>query len=378
MNSPAWLLVILWLVWDTFRQSLASRIFWLMLAVSGVCIVFCLSTSVEGLPHKPVGEVPERIPKEEAKRHGPAEIAKSGVDVPDGEVSFLFGAVRVPWVKYHEDAVRWLQLVLAGFIADTLGLLLALIWTAAFLPTFLEPSSISVLLAKPVPRWSLLAGKYVGVLAFVTFQALVFVLGTWLALGVRTGTWAPHYLWCVPVLVIHFAVFFSFSCMLAVWTRSTVVCILGSLLFWFVCWGVNYGRHHALAETQAPRAEVMRANQAAAALGASTPTGSLGDAGRVAAGLGVAKMQEPPAPAPVTRRVSTALELGYWVLPKPVDVGILLGELLGAEDHVTPVPEYRAVKERGSLHLDWSVLASCLFALVMLGVAGYEFVKADY
>src|SRR4051794_38331010 len=96
MNSPAWLLVICWLIWDTFRQSLASRIFWLMLGVSGLCVVFCLSTSVENLPHRPTGEVGERIPKDEANKTDPFELSKSGVDVADGEITFLFGSVRVP------------------------------------------------------------------------------------------------------------------------------------------------------------------------------------------------------------------------------------------------------------------------------------------
>ena len=55
-------------------------------------------------------------------------------------------------------------------MADTLGLMLTLIWTAGFLPSFLEGRNICVLLAKPAPRWVLLVGKYVGVLAFVLFQ----------------------------------------------------------------------------------------------------------------------------------------------------------------------------------------------------------------
>jgi hypothetical protein len=272
----------------------------------------------------------------------------------------------VPWAKYHEDATGWLQLVLADFVAGTLGLLLTLIWTGAFLPAFLDPASVSVLLAKPVPRWSLLAGKYVGVLAFVTFQVAVFVIGTWLALAARTGDWSLRYLWCIPLLVIHFAVFFSFSCMLAVWTRSTIVCIFGTLLFWAVCTGINYGRHQTLAETP------LAPKQSAAVLGLTTPTGTLADAPRAATAARVAQMEEPP------RRLSLALEVGYWVLPKPIDVGILEGRLLGADEHVAPVPQYRTVKERGRLHLDLSLLASCLFAVVMLGVAGYEFVKADY
>ena len=41
---------------------------------------------------------------------------------------------------------------LAGVVADTAGVLLALLWTAGFLPTFLEPAAVTVLLAKPAPR----------------------------------------------------------------------------------------------------------------------------------------------------------------------------------------------------------------------------------
>lgn len=98
-----------------------------------------------------------------------------------------------------------------------------------------------MLLAKPLPRWSLLAGKFVGVLTFVGCQSVLFVGGTWLAL--RTGVWDTTYFLCVPVLLIHFAIFFSFSMLLAVTTRSTVACVFGSVVFWLLCWGMNYGRH---------------------------------------------------------------------------------------------------------------------------------------
>ena len=72
-----------------------------------------------------------------------------------------------PVSRERSDAVHFLELLLAGGIAGTLGLLLALVWTAGFVPTFLEPSAASVLLAKPVARWQLLLGKYLGVLTFV-------------------------------------------------------------------------------------------------------------------------------------------------------------------------------------------------------------------
>ncbi|MBY0229781.1 MAG: ABC transporter permease [Gemmataceae bacterium] len=327
MNAPAAFLAIRWLVWDTFRQAQASAIFWAMLAVSGVAIVFCASASTHKLPAKPADEVAERVP---VGTVDPRKLEGSGVDAIKGEVRFLFGAVKVEWRKHRDDAVRWVQMLLAGGLADTLGVLLALIWTAAFLPGFLEPSSATVLLAKPVPRWSLLAGKVAGVLILVAFQAVVFVLGTWLALGFAMGAWDARYLLAAPLLVLHFAVFFSFSCMLAVWSRSAIVCIFGSLAFWFVCWGMNYGRH------------------AHAVYLASDPD--------------------------VARGLAGGLELGYWLLPKPADLNYLLSLALGAEDFF-PLNETMA---KASPDLGLSVAASVVFAVVMVGIAGYELEQADY
>ena len=167
--------------------------------------------------------------------------------VADGTLSLAFGAVRVAVARDVRTTVHFLQLILAAGVADTLGLLLTLVWTAGFLPGFLAPQAVAVLLAKPVPRWGLLAGKYVGVLAFVLAQAVYFVGGTWLALALRTGVWDAAYLLSIPLLLLQFAVFFGFSLLLAVCFRSTVVCVFGSIAFWGICWAINFGRHAVMA-----------------------------------------------------------------------------------------------------------------------------------
>ena len=210
---------------------------------------------------------------------------------------------------------------------------LALLWTAGFLPVFLEPNAVVVLLAKPVPRWSLLAGKFIGVLVFVAFQACVFVGGTWLALAISTGVWDPTYFLCIPLLLLHFAVFFSVSALLAVMTRSTVVCAFGSILFWLVCWGMNYGRHKA---------------------------------------IGIADLQNLPRP------FSFIIELGYWVLPKPLDFHIILLDSLQADNFVSQVVDLPSLVARGAWSPERSVMTSVLFGVVVLGIAAYEFVKEDY
>ena len=209
---------------------------------------------------------------------------------------------------------------------------MALLWTAGFLPGFLEPHAVTVLLAKPVPRWAILTGKYCGVVLFVALQSVVFVGGTWLALGAATGIWDGTYWFAVPLLVVNFAIFYACSAFLAVCTRSTVVSVFGTLLFWGLCWGMNFTHHRVVA-------------------------------------------YEGPGLAPAA---GTLVEIGYWVLPKPLDMSGVFFDAMHAENYSVPVPELVAVKSRGQFHPELSVIASIVFAFGLLGLAAYEFRTMDY
>jgi ABC-type transport system involved in multi-copper enzyme maturation permease subunit len=330
MDLPAVVYTIRLLVRDTFRQAVASSVFWVMLAFSGLCILVCLSVSVRGdQPLRHPGEPTEFLP------HGfpvdPQVAARSGVDLVSGDLTVGFGAVRLELGRDAEDAVRFFQLLLAGGVADTMGILLALLWTAGFVPGFLEPASAAVLLVKPVPRWALLAGKYLGVLAFVAVQAALFVGGTWVALGLKTGIWHTAYLWCVPILVLHFAVFFSFSALVGVCTRSTVACVVSSLALWFVCWGTNVAH---LAHLAGPEQGL-------------TPARFL-------------------------------TEAGYWILPKPAEVNFLLQQALDSSAFFARLPEFNALAQRDAVDPVSLVLTSAAFIAVMLTLAGRRLVRMDY
>src|SRR5205085_4227381 len=74
---------------------------------------------------------------QEVTRGGPGSVS-----VVRGELELAFGAVRVPIARDREHAVHAVQLHLAGWVADAAGLLLALVWTAGFLPGFLEAGSV--------------------------------------------------------------------------------------------------------------------------------------------------------------------------------------------------------------------------------------------
>ncbi len=325
-----------WLVRDTFRQSLAYGIFWLLLGVSIICVFVCATIQVQGDVAIDQGEGRDFLPRNDREANDVEKAKRSGVAIVSGQLSLAFGAMSVPLDRDRRDAVHFIELVLAGGVADALGLLLTLVWTAGFLPGFLDGRSVCVLLAKPVSRWLLLAGKYLGVLSFVLFHAVLFVGGTWLAIGCRTGIWETTYFWAVPLLLLHFAIFFSFSVLLAVCTRSTVVCVFGSVLFWCLCWGMNFGRHAVLAETYAP-----------------------GD-------------------AVVTGRAIGMVETGYWFLPKPADLGILLYDAMEAAQAFGKVAVFESVQAQGDFHPGLSILASLSFMALALVAASRQFAALDY
>ena len=87
MNSPTAVLVVRCMIRDTIRQSLASRTFWLLLGLSGLCILLCLSVGVEGATAvRPPGEI---------ELFGADHQPYTGLNQGRGVLSLGFGAVRV-------------------------------------------------------------------------------------------------------------------------------------------------------------------------------------------------------------------------------------------------------------------------------------------
>jgi hypothetical protein len=326
-----------WLIADTFRQSVASGICWFLLAATLITTLVCLSVQIDDTAMSPTtAESSEFLSRNDPLATDRNNAIAEGVAIAGGSATVGFGAIRVPLARDAESAVQGIELMLAAGLADTLGLLLTLVWTAGFLPHFLDRRNITVLLTKPVPRWYLLGAKYLGVLSFVLAHGILFVGATWLALGIRTGVWHVSYWWCVPLLVLHFAIFFSFSLLLAVCTRSTAVCVFGSLLFWFVCWAMNYGRHAAiLARQLAPESAI-------------------------------------------SPRLTWLGEAGYWILPKPADMSYLLFDALRAGEYFQQPIDFAALSQAGALSLGLSVTTSLAFTAYVLLAAARQFECADY
>src|SRR5207248_2469859 len=109
-------------------------------------------------------------------------------------------------------------------------------------------------------------------------------------------------------------------------TRSTAAGVIGTIAFWFVCWGVNYAR------------------QAAATAG------------------------EP----------GLALETAYWLLPKPADLGVLLIDALGAQSSFGRDSVLEAVRTRGDIRPEWTLLSSFLVPIIAFAAAVRRLNRSEY
>lgn len=330
MDAPAVIYALRWMIHDTFRQTITSRVFWIMLALSAVCIVFCLGVTIEGGAVRDTDNTKPMFDPE----GNPLTGQKTG------RMTLLFGLFPIEFSRQAETQSHFLLGFFASWIGGPIGILAALVFTAGFVPESLQPSAAAVLLAKPAPRWLFLLGKFVGVVCFVGLHVTIFFVGTWLALGVRTGLWHPEYLLGIPLALYHFATVYAFSILIAVLTRSTTACVVGGVLFWIVCLLVNYGRHFVVV--------YEHLNPDGIALPAFTTFLS---------------------------------EAAYWLLPKPVDMTLMFEKTLNLGEHMSAMSEDRSIAkmlEKDLFHPIAAILSSLLFPAFALWAAASHLAKTDY
>ncbi|MFO0809388.1 MAG: hypothetical protein U0746_12245 [Gemmataceae bacterium] len=114
----------IWLIRDVFRQAWAS----------GLTAVLIVLTTV-------------------------TMLVAASAGYSDGRLTTLFGTVTLQEAATRDEAISILRSIVVGVAADTVGVLLALVWTSGFLPEFVDPAFAGVLLAKPPGRYTLLLGK---------------------------------------------------------------------------------------------------------------------------------------------------------------------------------------------------------------------------
>ena len=151
--------------------------------------------------------------------------------------SLLFGLIPLSFLQMPlGQFVHLIEDTLINGVGAWVVLLAGVIVTAGFIPNMLRKGAIDLLLTKPMSRPLILLFKYLGGLLFVFLLTAFTVGGAWLAIGVRTGVWAPGLLYCIGAITFYFAILYACSTLVGVLTRNAIVSIVVTIVFWFVVW----------------------------------------------------------------------------------------------------------------------------------------------
>lgn len=219
-------------------------------------------------------------------------------------VSFLFNGV---FVKFW---LAWGTIILA------------IISTSSILPDFLASGAVDVSLAKPISRVRLFATKVVGALLFVALQVGVSVGLAYLIIGLKFGFWLHAALWAIPLITLQFFYLYAFSALVAVVTRSTLASLIGTALFWFVVFIVQFASNQiqaGIAQNQT-MLEQNEARIAAAHQRARDENRELGILERGMLGRLESRAGDARATLEMIRPWGRHLEIGELFIPKTGDI----------------------------------------------------------
>lgn len=212
-----WALII-----DCFREALDRKLFWVTVGISVLiaAAMACISFDETGV-HVLFGKWSH-------------ETDLFAADNPNGR-ALLGGALT----KYIGD-------IYIGFV----GIIIALVATCGIFPSLMERGAVDVVLSKPMSRPMIFLGKYIGSMVFVALQATIFVVLTFLVVGLRWNYWMWGYLWCILLIVVLFSYIFAFCALFGVMTRNSMAALLLAMLAWFGIY-IPQGVHEALVGFQA-------------------------------------------------------------------------------------------------------------------------------
>ncbi len=141
-----------------------------------------------------------------------------------------FDALPTQFSRLTDQVIITVLSLFLGFF----GVFASLLVTSTVIPRTFEPGEISLLLSKPVNRSFLFITKFIGGCAFTLLCAVLLVGGVWFLLGIRLNFWRHELLWCIPVYVFLFAIYFAVSAVSGLIWRNPIVSLVMVVLFWGV------------------------------------------------------------------------------------------------------------------------------------------------
>lgn len=115
-------------------------------------------------------------------------------------------------------------LSMLGFIAVSAG----------YVPLMIEAGSIDLVLSKPIRRWHLFYGKYVGGLLLYSIALVAAYVVVFLGVGAVSGVWHWPFFYALPMTIFSLGLLYAIVGWVGLWTRSTTMAMVIGYLYYLV------------------------------------------------------------------------------------------------------------------------------------------------
>jgi hypothetical protein len=152
---------------------------------------------------------------------------------------------RLPFSKDQADTFvrEWFLSTVMSTIVGVIGTIAAILVTSTIIPQMFDPGSITLLLSKPISRSGLFITKVLGGCAFILLLVSYLIVGLWLIAGLRFGIWNQGVLWCIPIFLLMFLIYYSVSAFVGLVWKNAIVAVVVTVVFWLGCFMVGSAMH---------------------------------------------------------------------------------------------------------------------------------------
>jgi hypothetical protein len=157
-------------------------------------------------------------------------------------ISYLwFETDPLPFSKEQVDSFvkEWVLTTAIGWIVGVFGMIAAILVTSTIIPQMFDPGSITLLLSKPISRSLLFTAKFIGGCAFILLNVSLLITGVWLIAGARFGIWNHGLLWCIPIFLFMFLIYYAVSALTGLIWKSAIISVIVTVLFYVACFLVD-------------------------------------------------------------------------------------------------------------------------------------------
>ncbi len=310
-----------------------------------------------------VSTLPSRDPKE-IRYLVVSEGAKSSRarDWPHHAVLFFVVPLTL-WRQPVQSYVLFWESWIINWVGAAVALLISSIITAFFIPNMLRKGTVDLLVVKPISRPALLLYKYIGGLTFMFLNTVVAVVGIWLVLGLRTNIWGMGFLLGIFSLTFQFALYYAVSTLFAVLSRSPIVAILMTCLFWFV-FALLFGYGYRFVDSTRKLRGMFEAQTAAAQLEKDDERRAIKD-----------KVPDKMFPD----SVYTVADAIHLVTPRLKDLDVVTDKWI-LDDLTEPDSPQRKVADTAYAGFSWfeAISVTSLYIVVLLALSCWWFARKDY